>query len=534
MKKNGYRLFAAVLACVLAAVPCMSVYATSPAPLPPNLSLVEPQLGVMRSNAYQYALEQKGYEFQGKYTQPSMGYLEVLAAMDAAANLADRKFQGTEEYDATIQFVKDRSGLPDELQGLNMELYFAKITYLDMQLGIYLDELGNQVGNAIVQYTNEIDATLDAWIGTIKDNMLGRVDYSELGIKEEDLAKLGVTYGLSGSYVCTQSKRPGKSEPTVYYHRFTKLPEDSILFTISKSNYGLESRSGPLLLVIAAKEAPEIETFSGTWYIHLNFKEAVLDKVEKKTMSPDMYGAVFTERYGYKLYFLNVGETSNSSRYVTSQYCPYVLLNKSWLDFVSWWSNDFRPGEVPKGGIMLNPNGRTESVAGKAYDYDTVADHCEAVIGTKPVFYPDAEPLPEPLPEGAPLYPPVSGLETIPQPKPSVMPDYEPIPNPNPNPDIPDVPDVPDVPDAVAPITGIKDKFPFCVPYDLIDAFKVMTAEPETPRWEVRFPVPGTNETKLMVIDLEPFNGLAKLTRTLLLLLFIVCLAVGTRNMIAH
>lgn len=541
MRKHIYRAGAVALSCFLALGPSIRVCATSPAPLPPNLALVEPEIRVMRGNAYQYALEQKGYDIRYGNVSP----LDVLTAMEAASRLADVAYEGTDEYDATIQYIKDKSGLPDELQGLNAELYFAKITYLDMQLGIYLDETGKRVGNAIVQYTDAMDEKLETIKKTIKHNVLGKSELASIGI---DVAKM-VRFGKSAydnsdtSFVIYRriyENRPAKLFAS--YYEFSHSLQDGAVFALLKTDENLVL-DYPYRYVVVSKETPRLKHSRVELGGGHTIKELLSSSMASVTM---VKNKELGERYGYSCWTIGsdgpLGVTDATELCYYS--CPFTQVEMNFEDFRRWFLQDFRPDFVGDKLVLVNPNGKNKTLTKKAYDYDTVAEHCEAVVSTKPDFVPNTEPLPEPLPENAPVYPPVSDVESVPAPKPAVMPDYGPVVNPEPVPDpepLPDPdplpepdPDIPDAPDAVMPISGIRDKFPFCVPYDLMEAFRLMSAEPETPVWRFEFPVPYTDETEVLVIDLSPFNGLARLTRTLLLLAFIVALAVGTRNLIAH
>ena len=76
--------------------------------------------------------------------------------------------------------------------------------------------------------------------------------------------------------------------------------------------------------------------------------------------------------------------------------------------------------------------------------------------------------------------------------------------------------------------------FPFCVPFDLIDALEVLDAEPVAPAIDV--PIPYITEkgmkTHVIKIDLSEYDSIALLLRRMELLLFIVGLILLTRNII--
>lgn len=77
--------------------------------------------------------------------------------------------------------------------------------------------------------------------------------------------------------------------------------------------------------------------------------------------------------------------------------------------------------------------------------------------------------------------------------------------------------------------------FPFCIPFDVIDLISVLSAKPETPRFEVpiKYPTINGTATYIMVVDLSDFDEVAALLRKMECLLFIIGLAFITRaNMI--
>ena len=80
---------------------------------------------------------------------------------------------------------------------------------------------------------------------------------------------------------------------------------------------------------------------------------------------------------------------------------------------------------------------------------------------------------------------------------------------------------------------SIKDKFPFCVPFDIIEAFTVLKSDTrEAPRIVIPLKAEKYGIDYTFDIDLSVYDEQAKLLRTLELLLFIVGLAFVTRGLI--
>lgn len=114
------------------------------------------------------------------------------------------------------------------------------------------------------------------------------------------------------------------------------------------------------------------------------------------------------------------------------------------------------------------------------------------------------------------------------------------------NPDAPIVPDVPVDPvdpggsdvsgnpdmDSMKTPVGITDKFPFCVPFDLIDCVKVWNVQPKKPVFEIPFEVKSLGIKEIIVVDLTVFDSVTSFLRFLILLSYIAFLVVLTRNIV--
>ena len=117
------------------------------------------------------------------------------------------------------------------------------------------------------------------------------------------------------------------------------------------------------------------------------------------------------------------------------------------------------------------------------------------------------------------------------------------IPTPGPDPDKPTEPEpdpeLPEIP-AVLP-QGVSDKlkdlsgkFPFCIPFDLVDSFKAFGSNEaaEAPKWDLTFKIPGTNKDYEFIVDLSMFDKYISIFRSGVLILFLIGLMLGTRKLI--
>lgn len=122
-------------------------------------------------------------------------------------------------------------------------------------------------------------------------------------------------------------------------------------------------------------------------------------------------------------------------------------------------------------------------------------------------------------------------IKTITTPSETPTPDPKPDPinpTPTPNPDTPDNPDS----DNDFSVRDLRLVFPFCIPFDLVDCFRLFNSEPETPR--VQFPVHFgiVDKDYTFDIDLKDFNNVALVCRSMFLILYIVGLVLATRSLI--
>lgn len=130
----------------------------------------------------------------------------------------------------------------------------------------------------------------------------------------------------------------------------------------------------------------------------------------------------------------------------------------------------------------------------------------------------------------------IAGLKTTESPDPDPNPDPDPSPDPDPNPD-PDSPDDggsggdSDI-DKGSFVRDLKTLFPFCIPFDLIDCIRLFNAEPVTPKIDIPVHYAFSDVDYTWTIDLEKFDDVAKVCRSVFLILFIVALILVTRNII--
>ncbi|RGW46653.1 hypothetical protein DWV67_15955 [Dorea formicigenerans] len=119
----------------------------------------------------------------------------------------------------------------------------------------------------------------------------------------------------------------------------------------------------------------------------------------------------------------------------------------------------------------------------------------------------------------------------------SENPNPTPTPNPNPDPSNPDSGDGSDNTgdsdiDKGSFVRDLRLVFPFCIPFDLIDCIRLFNAEPVTPKVELPIHFPIVNVDYTFTIDLKDFDGVAKICRSMFMILFMIGLVLATRPLI--
>lgn len=114
-----------------------------------------------------------------------------------------------------------------------------------------------------------------------------------------------------------------------------------------------------------------------------------------------------------------------------------------------------------------------------------------------------------------------------------------PTPTPTPDPSNPDSSggggtdtDNPDNTDKSNFTRDLRLVFPFCIPFDLVDCIRLFSSEPETPKIDVPMHFPIVNVDYTFTIDLKDFDGVAKICRSMFLIMFIIGLVFATRPLI--
>ena len=164
---------------------------------------------------------------------------------------------------------------------------------------------------------------------------------------------------------------------------------------------------------------------------------------------------------------------------------------------------------------LNNPNLLPEQQKQTLLDFiNNLGNKPDPDTGKDPDKNPDPDPNPKPDPN------PDTGKD----------PDKNPDPDPNPKPD--PNPDTGKDTDNNSFTADLKELFPFCIPFDIVDCFRLFNAEPETPRVKVPIHFGIVDKDYTFDIDLKDFNDVAGVCRTSFLILFMVGLGFATSKVI--
>lgn len=489
----------------------------------------------------------------------SNNYNTAVAALEyayTAAGIVAENGVYKDEYKARIQYIKDNSVLPAPLNNLEAEIFFATLDYADMTIGYYMDSSGKKVGNGYVKYKEPSERVAQALHDAIQNSNYWSAPFHNIdGNTYENIPCIA---GAEGAFGFSRLNTFYNTIQIQEYEMITSpcygFIDGNIIHIISKSQniewYQRIYRDGETVNEFINSMKPAIKIANG-WY------RASFDFTGK-----DMIG---TFPQGNLDELVKILPTLTDSDYDTSQtgisFMPAVVpatvptSGKSYVDTdIETYVDGNKKLKPNKKGQVEIPTDFPQEVPFPEYDPeinpyvepDTKIDPENPTPAPKPSANPQptTNPEPEPDPEPAPNPDPLPSAEPQPsvKPNPNPAPDPDPAPNPDPLPSAnpqpttnpepePDTETDLDVPSAIGKL-DLLDRFPFCVPSDLIQGIKLFNATPTTPTWSWNLSVNGTPIQYTWVVSLDKFEKIAQLCRTLLTILFVWGLAKVTRYVI--
>lgn len=524
IKRTSFRCFAVILSCFMVFLQAMPVSA-EPAPvLPPQLTLVpEPtsadiiDITQVREQMYEAAASTKGYV----QAPDSMSILSALATLNAAAQAVVEYGPYSDDYKVTVQCVGE------EQIG---SVFFITFDYADMTITYYANELGQRVGDFFISTKPAFDAyvtsfcqsittsfnamtnkVLAAWYGDSDIADYGALSTLSLGLRTHVMYRMTSSYS-TGRVYDTWVSGSTYATPIITlsdaYGGYLFIATSAGQCTVTSSQYFIpETGFRPVL-----EHAVNLDNYYKGYYWKYFITAPNLDYVPPQN--------VFDLSTPYARGYNGTGITTTEwvEAYIDglpdATAAGFEIPEQPKIDFYPALPTEEVPASLP--GSMVSP------------DVESYVDDCKDAPENDEGY----KPLPETVPQEVPIpsYDPEIYPQYVPGAEISPNPDPNPDPNPNPNPD-PDSDVDLDIPSAIGTLS-LMDRFPFCVPHDLIAGIKLFNATPKTPTWSWNLKINGTPIDCTWTVSLEPFENVAKLCRTLLTILFVWGLAKVTRNVI--
>ena len=450
-------------------------------PVPDNETIMKAVYQV-RNDAYTAAFANNGKLAQNVNATSMAAALEF--AYEAAGLVAQT---GTykDEYKAKIQYIKDTSVLPDGLKGLDANIYFATLDYADMTIGYYMNEAGEKVGKGYVKFKEKSADVIKAMLDAIKNTNYWSKPFHNLdGNSYQNMQCIST----AGAYAYGD----------VTYANGVTVRNSLRWQSLAYGFHVVDNDS----VVVFTRYSPLVQDY-------YTFKDGEQTGHTTSNARPlyDIGNGWYNIAYSFP-----AGSIVESSFPKVSSATLQVLKNK----IVTLKDGDY---DTTQTGISFMPAvvPATVPTSGKSYVDTDIETYVNGNNDLKPNKEGQVE-IPTDFPQEVPF----------PEFSPEVAPEVEPTPNPKPNPNTET--DL-DVPSAIGKL-DLLDRFPFCVPSDLIQGIKLFNATPTTPTWSWNLSVNGTPIQYTWVVSLDKFEKIAQLCRTLLTILFVWGLAKVTRYVI--
>lgn len=94
------------------------------------------------------------------------------------------------------------------------------------------------------------------------------------------------------------------------------------------------------------------------------------------------------------------------------------------------------------------------------------------------------------------------------------------------------VPTVAEIGEGIVLVDGLEDFFPFCIPFDLYEIINLLNVPAEAPKFDWKMSFSGRVDDYDISIDLTPYNTVATVFRTMIVIVFLIFLTLKTRDLI--
>ncbi|MBQ7067252.1 MAG: hypothetical protein IJN92_10575 [Lachnospiraceae bacterium] len=488
-------------------------------------------------NGAKYGMSQKGYTPNPVIEGVSLAYsgYEALYAL----------YGSDPDYQYYIRPYQDMDTdiWGNEYVGVNVVI--GTFMYGEERLDAVIDAKTGEILNSVISFREGFEDSVDECISKIKDNFYCPIEPS---FECEQYGLTNLSKVVAYDYVVDPDDKD------VYVAHLTWF--DDIIDVVPSEHFCCFLKDGPskydmmsrTMMLVTKEKLPVVgESVPYLW------RDVIIsDKIGEFTMynhlSPpataSKTGFIYKGQHGgFHFYHLNVGLQYNVTWLNYDYYYPYLTLRKTIDEFISFYEDN--AGELSVGGILftpVQPSTQAFPQPGNVYNSDKMTEYTEKQdkkIEECPIISPQSEPYPGSTP--------APGVEAEPGIATRALPVIIPDPATGGLIDIyPSIDDVIDTGPVIDPSSGeeigsnelspyqfdLSKKFPFCVPFDLIKSIKILKKDPVAPsiKWTLKADIINFEYT--FNIDLKDFEPVAKISRILSTLAFIMALIMATRNLI--
>jgi len=376
------------------------------------------------------------------------------------------------------------------------------------------------LGGEYVKFTSQMDSLVDAFIDQLVDDYYLPIDQN-LSVGGSYVPNVNESFYLFD--ICS---RFGIGVPdTLVRFKFANSTQNSYVFIRKAENvysgfdytyYLTIFRKNPienLNLTLTSTSFYSYDNASRSYFID-SFNQQINGPINTNYFDFIKNGDMYMYEVELYSHFSNGGPAQ-----IISPYKAYHYNSKQ--EFFTYFLNNI--ADLTRGGIKFFPNGNTDlgAVGGQVLKGDSLAPYNDPLREniTKPLIIP-TNPIPAIIPPVNPVTPPAPTVIDDPAPSPSA-------------PGSPTIPIQEQNPDLAPFMLDLSEKFPFCVPFDLVKAFKTLNKPAEVPHWEWTLNVPSIDFSYTFVLDLAEFESLAQILRIIIIISFIIELIILTRYIIS-
>lgn len=484
----------------------------------------------------EYGMSQKGY-VPNPLLEGTMAVYSVYQALSAL-------YGDSPDYQAFIAPYKEQD---DWIGGkiLPVNTILGTFTYGEIRLDAAIDSATGEILAAYLSFQDGFEQTVDNLLSKLNNNFYCPVappaECEEYGLTQlAPVPAYSVNLRSDGCWGYVTSIYPTKAQLETSFSE-----ENFVCFLKNKTDSDITRQ----LVVVIKTDSYYYEKYVNGFTYSFSITDGKYNEKLSEIVQGITYGdsavrlKLVAQAGGYSFYacddVLHFLKSEDLCNIYNFPYCSYSM---SLNDFVAYYVDN--AGEMSVGGVSftpVQPSSQAFPQPGNVYNPADLQEYNEnqrekieecPVINPESQPYPGSEPAPGVKPEKRTLPqivpdPATGGITVVPlpTPEPSPSPDGEPVIDPDTGGEV-------DKGSLSPYMFDLSKKFPFCVPFDLIECIKIMKQKPVAPSFEWTMEIKMIDFKYTFRIDLKSFEPAAKVCRVMFTLLFIVSLIMATRNMI--